>query len=62
MNRSHQEYWQYMSLTFNRQMGQCGPIKCPSFSLERENGVLQWEFKLKSTPSTVENWLLRAIC
>jgi hypothetical protein len=43
-----------INLTFGGQMGQCNPIKYISLLSERENTVLQWEFKLKCAMATAK--------
>ena len=44
-------------------MGQCNRIKYINVYIkllsERENNVLQWEFKLNCAMATAENWHLR---
>jgi hypothetical protein len=40
-------------------MGQCCPVKYTVFQSESHNSLMQWGFKLNSTPATAENWCLK---
>jgi hypothetical protein len=42
-------------------LGKCCPIKCASFSSERENTVLQWAFTLKNVPAAAGTWDLKVL-
>jgi hypothetical protein len=48
-----------LTLTFNRQMGQCCAIKCTSFLNERENTVPQWALKMNNATAAAEIWHLK---
>jgi hypothetical protein len=40
-------------------MGHCCPVKCTTFPSESRNSLLQWAYKLNSTPATAEKWHLK---
>ena len=49
----------YISVTFNKGMGQSFPLNVHTFLSETENTVLRWSLKLNSALAAAEAWHLK---